>query len=113
MCVKNLSQFCCIGKGRGASQFYKHEDQSAVEMPRSHKEVGAKHIADTEHFQTTCREPIPPLVGEFGEVIELNDELVEDPTIASLSGTNTNAQYLEESLDNNDEENDEDTLIAM
>ena len=43
-------------------------------------EVGAKHIADTKHFQTTWHGPIHPLVGEPGELIELDDELLEDPT---------------------------------
>ena len=83
------------------------------ECPDQDEEVGAKLIADIECFQTASCELIPPLAGEPLELIELNDELLEDLTIASLSGANTNAQDLDESLDNNDEVNDEDTLIAM
>ena len=74
---------------------------------------GQKHITNTEHFQNASRQLIPPLASEPGELIELNDELLEDPTIASLSGANSYAHDLDESPENNDEENDEDTLIAM
>ena len=49
------------------------------------EEVGAKHIADTERFQTTSCEHVPSLAGELGELIELDDELVENPTIGSLT----------------------------
>ena len=41
---------------------------------------------NTEWFRPASREPIPPLVGEPREVIDLEDELIEDPTIASLAG---------------------------
>ena len=50
------------------------------------EEVGAKHLADTERFQPASREPIPPLAGEPGELIELDDELIEDLTVARLAG---------------------------
>ena len=42
-------------------------------------EVGAKHIMDMERFQATSPKPIPPLAGEPRELIELDDELMEDP----------------------------------
>ena len=74
-------------------------------------EVGAKHVADMEWFQATSREPIPPLAGELGELIELDDELLEDPAIASLTGVDADAQNSEDSSQKQDEENDE--LIAM
>ena len=43
------------------------------------EEVGAKHIAKGERFQAASREIIPPLAGEPGELLELDDELLEDP----------------------------------
>ena len=39
----------------------------------------------------------PPLPGEPRELINLDDELLEDPTIASLSRVETNAQISKES----------------
>ena len=59
--------------------------QALWECPNQDEEVGAKHIADMERFQVACREPIPPLAGEPRELIELDDELLEDPTIANLT----------------------------
>ena len=47
------------------------------------------------------------------EFIELVDELLEDPTTANLSGVDTDAHKIEDSSQKEDEENDEDTLIAM
>ena len=47
------------------------------------------------------------------EFIELVDELLEDPMRANLSGVDTDAQKFEDSSQKEDEENDEDTLIAM
>ena len=41
------------------------------------------------------------------------DELLEDPMRANLSGVDTDAQKFEDSSQKEDEENDEDTLIAM
>ena len=64
------------------------------ECPDQDEVVGAKHIADTERFQATSRERIPPLDGEPGELIELDDELLEDPTIASLTGEDADTQNL-------------------
>ena len=77
------------------------------------EEVVAKHIADTERFQVASCEPIPPLAGEPGELIDLDDELIEDPTIARLSKDTTNAQIGDESSQKEEEENDVDTLIAI
>ena len=70
------------------------------------EEVGAKHMTNIEHFQLASCEPIPPLVGEPRELIDLDDELLEDPTVAT-------AQMCEESSQKEEEENDVDTLIAM
>ena len=77
------------------------------------EEFSAKHIADTERFQAASREPIPPLAGEPAELINLDDELIEDPIVARLSGDDTNAQIGDESSQKEEEENDVDTLIAM
>ena len=51
------------------------------------------------------------MAGELGELIELNDELLEDPTVASLTGEDAEAQNSKYSSQNDSEENDE--LIAM
>ena len=73
------------------------------EGPDQDKEVRAKHIVDTKRFQLTSHEHIPPLVGEL---IDLDNELLEDPTVAT-------AQMCEESSQKEDEDNDVDNLIAM
>ena len=61
--------------------------------------------------QATSRKPIPPLPSEPWELIELDDELLEDPTIANLTRVDADAQNSEDSSQKEDEENDE--LIAM
>ena len=81
------------------------------ECPNQDEEVRAKHIAEGERFQAASREPIPPLAGEPRELIELDDELLEDPTIASLTGEYADTQNSEDSSQNEAEENDE--LMAM
>ena len=58
-------------------------------------------------------ESIPPLVGELGELIDLDDELIEDPMVARLTEEDTNAQICNDSSQKEEEENDVDTLIAM
>ena len=45
-------------------------------------------------------------------LIDFDDELVENPTIASLCGVDT-AQFLEKSSQKEEEENGVDTLITM
>ena len=59
------------------------------EYPYQEEEVGANHIADTERFQATSHDHLPPLAGEPGELKELDDDLLEDPTVASLTGVDT------------------------
>ena len=83
------------------------------ECPDQDEEVGAKHIADTERFQPASREPIPPLAGEPGELVELDDDLMEDPTVASLSGVDTTALNVDDSSPIDDESNDMDNLLVM
>ena len=64
-------------------------------------------------FLTCISEPILPLAGERGELIDLDDELLEDPIVVSLCGVNTTAQILEESSQKEEEESSVDTLITM
>ena len=87
------------------------ERKALWECPDQDEEVGAKHIAKGERLQAASREPIPPLAGEPGELIELDDDLLEDPTVASLTGEDAGAQNSDDSSENEAEENDE--LIAM
>ena len=82
------------------------------ECPDQDDEVGAKNLVDTERFQPASREPIPPLAGEPGELIELDDELIEDISLARLTGE-ANARIAEETSIQDDEENDIDDLLAM
>ena len=81
------------------------------ECPDQDEEVRAKQIIYTERFQTASRELIPPLAGEPRELIELDDELLEDPTIASLTGEDADTQNSEDNSQNEAKENDE--LIAI
>ena len=83
------------------------------ECPDQDEEVRAKQIIYTERFQTASRELIPPLAGEPRELIELDDELLEDPTIVRLTRVDNHAKDLDESHEKDDEVNNEDTLIAM
>ena len=83
------------------------------EYPDQDEEVGAKHIADIERFQPASREPISPLACEPRELIELEDDLLEDPTIANLYRVDITTQNIEDSSPKEDEDNDVDTLIVM
>ena len=62
---------------------------------------------------TSICELIPSWDGEPGELIDLDDELIEDPTVAHLTGEDTNAQICGDASQKEEEENDVDTLIAM
>ena len=65
-----------------------------------------------ERFQPASREPIPPLAGEPRELIELDDELIEDLTVARLARED-NAHITEVTSIRDEEDNDVDDLIAM
>ena len=82
-------------------------------MPKPRCEVGAKHITDTECFQPASWEPIPHLASEPWELIELDDDLREDHTVARLGGEEINAITYEEGSQKDEEDNDVDDLIAM
>ena len=111
MCFEAFSKFGRIGERWGAGELHQHE--ALWECPDQDEEVGAKHIADTKRFQPASCEPIPPLAGEPGELVELDDDLTEDPTIASLSGVDSSSLNVDDSLPINDNSNDMDTLLAM
>ena len=81
------------------------------DCPDQDGEGGAKHIVDTERFQAASRKPIPPLASEPGKLIELDYELLEDPTVANLTRVDADTQNCEDCSQNEDKENDE--LIAM
>ena len=87
--------------------------KSLWECPDQDEEDGTKHVPDTERFQTASREPVPPLANEPGELIDLDDDLREDPTIDSLSGVDTPEAICEESSQRDEDDNDVDTLIVM
>ena len=82
------------------------------ECPNQDEDVGAKHIADTERFQPASREPIPLLAGEPRELIELDDELIEDLTVAQLA-CEDNTHLAEVTSMRDEEDNDVDDLIAL
>ena len=83
------------------------------ECPDQDEEVGAKHIADTKWFQQASREPILPLDDEPRERIDLDDDLREDPMIASLSGVDTTVVLCEKRSQGDEVENYVDTLVIM
>ena len=56
------------------------------ECPNQDEEVGTKHITNTKCFQLSSHEPIPPLVGEPRELIDLDDKFLEDTIIVNLCG---------------------------
>ena len=82
------------------------------ECPDQDEEVGAKHIADTKKFQPTSQEPIPQFAGDSGELIELDDELIEDFMVARLSREGKFSTSEVNSI-MDEEDNDVDDLIAM
>ena len=119
MIVIGTTSACALKLFRNSGALEKDEEQVSFinmrikvlwECPDQDKEVGAKHIAEGERFQAASREPIPPF-REPGEIIELDDELLEDPTVAGLTGEDAETQNSEDSSQNDSEENDE--LIAM
>ena len=66
-----------------------------------------------EWFQAASRELIPPLASEPWELLELDDELMEDLKVASLSVVDSSPLNVKDSLLKDNEENDVDTLLAM
>ena len=68
------------------------------------EEVGTNHIIDIKRFQLASREPMPPLPNEPTELIDLDDEPLEDHTIAIIC---------EKSSLREEDDNDVETWIDM
>ncbi len=80
----------CISLEKDEAQvsFIKMRINGIWECPDADQEVGAKHVGDTERVQSASREPMPPLADEAGELGELNDEPLCEPTEASKDQAN-------------------------
>ena len=74
-CALKLFRNCIsLEKDDAQVSFIKMRINGIWECPDADQEVGAKHIGDTERFQSASREPMPPLGTEAGELGELEDE---------------------------------------
>ena len=67
-------------------------------------EVGTNHIINIKIFQLASHEPMPPLLDEPRELIDLDGELLEDHTIAIIC---------EKSSQREEDDNDVETWIDM
>ena len=111
--LKLFRNSVALEKGEDQVTFINMRIKALQECLDQDEEIGAKNIADTERFQQASRELIPPLGDEPGELIDLDDDLREDPAITSLSSVDTIATLQEESSQGDEDENDVDTLIAI
>ena len=110
MCISKLFRnIVALEKDDGQVSFINMRIKALRKCPYQDEEAGAKHIVDTKRFQ----QPIPPLVGDLGDLIDLDDKQLENPTIAGLCGEDTTTQILEEGSEKEKEENNVDTLITM
>ena len=62
--LKLFQNIMALEKEKEHVSFTNMKIKALWECPDQDEEVGAKHIADTERFQTASCEPIPPLAGE-------------------------------------------------
>ena len=76
------------------------------ECPNQDEEVGAKHMADTKRFQIVPREAILLLADEPRELIDLDDDLPEDPMVTNLPSVDTTKAIYEESSQRDEDDND-------
>ena len=83
--MKLFRNIVALEKDKDHVIFIKMRINALWECPNQDNEVSLKHIVDTERVQPASREPIPPLPGEPRELIELDDELIEDLTVARLT----------------------------
>ena len=111
--LKLFRNAIALEKDEEQVNFFKMRIQGLWECPDQDQEMGAKHIDSTERFQQASREPIPPLAGgQPGELIDLEDDLVENPAIARLRGDKV--QLVETDLNNSEiEEHDENDTLAI
>ena len=113
MRIEALQKHCiALEKGEEQVVFINMRIKALWECQDQDEEVSAKHIADTERFQPASRDPIPPLAREPGELIQLDEEMIEDLMIPRLIGEN-NASIAKETFVRDEQDNDVDDLIAM
>ena len=88
--------------------------QGLWECPYQDQEVSAKHIDSTERFQHASHEPIPPLAGrQPGELIDLEDDLVEDPGLQWLRGDKEPIVETEQESSQMEDQEENDTLAIL
>ena len=80
------------------------------ECPDADQEVGAKHVGETERYQIASREPMPPLANEAGELGDLQDEPLSDPTMHGEE-ENENSNQVEEGTTNLEDEDEDLALL--
>ena len=94
--------------------FIKMRIQGLWECPDQDQEVGAKHIDSTERFQHASREPIPPLAGgQPGELIDLEDDLLEDTALLRLRGEKEQVVETEQESSHMEDNDENDTLAIL
>ena len=94
--------------------FIKMRIQGLWECPDQDQEVGAKHIDSTERFQHASREPIPPLAGgQPGELIDLEDDLLEDTALLRLRGEKEQVVEIAEESSHMEDNDENDTLAIL
>ena len=100
--LKMLRNCISLEKDEAQVSFIKMRINGIWECPDADQEVGAKHVGDTERYQCASREPMPPLANEAGELGELKDEPMSNPS------------FLEQGEEDNDEHsNQADEDVAL
>ena len=75
-CALKMFQNCvALEKDPEQVNFIKMRIQGIWDCPDQDQEVGAKHINETEMFQTISREPMEPIDEEAGNLLDLEDVL--------------------------------------
>ena len=88
--------------------------QALWECSDQDQEVGAKHIDSTEIFQHASRGPIPPLVGgQPGELIHLEDDLLEDTAVLRLRGEKEQVVETEQESSHMEHNDENDTSAIL
>ena len=115
MCFEAFRNTVALEKDEEQVSFINMRIKALWECSDQDEELWAKQVSFLckpilSDFNKPSCEPIPPLVDEPGELIDMDDDLREDSTIASLSGVNTTAIICEESSQGDEDENDVDTF---
>ena len=88
--------------------------QGLWECPDQDQEVSAKHIDSKETFQHASREPIPPLAsGQLGDLIDLEDDLLEDTALLQLLGEKEQVVETEQESSHMEDHDENDTLVIL